>query len=65
MQKKTPDYDNMFKTMKSKHKRLTFTFPDGQAVNYESANVILEELFKGIYCRKEIISLHSVLYRAI
>ena len=22
MQKKTPDYDNVFKTMKSKHKRL-------------------------------------------
>lgn len=23
MQKKTPDYDNVFKTMKSKHKRLS------------------------------------------
>ena len=93
MQKKTPDYDNVFKTMKMKHKRLfisvindtfgnnysmdakveilpsegyltengttdgskditektpkttriTFTFPDGQEVHYESENVILEE----------------------
>ena len=92
MQKKTPDYDNVFKTMKMKHKRLfisvindtfgknysmdakveilpsegyltengttdgskditektpkttriTFTFPDGQEVHYESENVILE-----------------------
>ncbi len=90
MQKKTPDYDNVFKTMKSKHKRLfipvinnmfgknysmnekveilssegyltesetadgktpkttkiTFIFPDGQKVNYESSNVILEEFTK-------------------
>ncbi len=110
MQKKTPDYDNVFKTMKSKHKRLfisvindtfgknypmdaevetlpsegyltrqfaawdigqatipmprfsviyikrtektpkttriTFTFPDGQEVNYASENVILEEFTK-------------------
>lgn len=51
MQKKTPDYDNVFKTMKSKHKRLTFTFPDGQAVNYESANVILEEFSKDLLIR--------------
>ena len=111
MQKKTPDYDNVFKTMKFKHKRffisvindtfgkhypmdakietlpsegylteseatipmprfsiiyvkrtektpkntvITFTFPDGQEVNYESENIILEEFTKEDIIKKRL-----------
>ena len=73
MQKKTPDYDNVFKTMKSKHKRLfisviyvkrtertpknttiTFKFPDGQEVKYESENVIIEKFTKEYIVEKRL-----------
>lgn len=37
-----------------KSTRITFTFPDGQEVNYESANVILEEFTKEYIVEKRL-----------
>ncbi len=37
-----------------KSTKITFTFPDGQEVNYESANVILEEFTKEYIVEKRL-----------
>lgn len=40
---------------------ITFTFPVGRSVDYESDNVILEELTKE-YIIKKTVSIYAVLY---
>ncbi len=58
MPKNTPDYDNVFKTMKCKHKpkttSITFSFPDGQTVDYNADNIILETFTKEYIVKKRL-----------
>lgn len=58
MRKKTPDYDNVFKTMKSKHKRL-FPYIPFYITRYEKEMISegsMEEIIKDLeYFRKHMI----------
>lgn len=70
MQKKMPDYDNVHATIPmpgfsiiyvKKTERtpqsttVTFTFPDGQTVDYKSKNVILEDFTKEKVAEKRLL----------
>ena len=62
MPKKTPDYDNVFKTMKSKHKRL-FPYVPFYIARYEK-DIVAENNIEGAvkdleYFRDEMLRLHE------